>query len=58
VWLSNSWNNFAPYAGFMLKGYKKRGALERSGDEIDETGEDAPPRGETAAGDKSDNDGP
>jgi len=42
----------------MLKWYKKRGALERSGDEIDEAGEDAPARGETAAGDKRDNDGP
>jgi hypothetical protein len=58
VWLSNSRNNFAPYAGFMLKGYKKRRALEPSGDEIDEAGEDAPASGETAAGDERDSDAP
>lgn len=57
MWLSNNRNNFAPYAGFMLKGYKKRRALEPSGDEIDEP-EDAPASGETAAGDKRDSDAP
>jgi hypothetical protein len=22
MWLSNSWNNFAPFAGFMLRGMR------------------------------------
>jgi hypothetical protein len=54
VWFSNKRNNFAPYAGFMLRGYRKRGALERSGEAIDETGEDAPIRDETADDDRED----
>jgi hypothetical protein len=37
MWFSNSWNNFAPFAGFMFRGYEKRRALERAGDEIDES---------------------
>jgi hypothetical protein len=22
MWFSNSWNNFAPFAGYMLRGYE------------------------------------
>ncbi len=36
MWFSNARNNFAPFAGFMLIGYKKRGRLERAGEEIDD----------------------
>jgi hypothetical protein len=42
----------------MLKGYTKRGALERGGDEIDEAAEDAPAGSETAAGDERDKHAP
>ena len=47
VWLSNSRNNFAPFAGFMLMGYEKKGSLENAGEEIDEPIQDAPAVGET-----------
>lgn len=37
MWVvSNSWNNFAPFSGFMLKGYEKRGSLQSVGEDIDE----------------------
>ena len=36
MWFSNARNNFAPFAGFMLIGYEKRGLLERAGEEIDD----------------------
>jgi hypothetical protein len=47
VWLSNSRNNFAPFAGFMLRGYEKKGPLESAGEDIDEPIQDALADGET-----------
>ena len=41
MWVSNVWNNFAPFAGFMLRGYVKRGRVENGGQEIDEAFERA-----------------
>ena len=41
MWVSNVWNNFAPFAGYMLRGYVKRGRVENGGQEIDEAGERA-----------------
>ena len=32
--------NFAPFAGFMLRGYEWQRPLERAGEEIDEAVED------------------
>ena len=32
--------NFAPFAGFMLRGYERQRPLERAGEEIDEALED------------------
>jgi hypothetical protein len=53
VWFSNIRNNFAPYAGFMLKGYKTKRGLERSREKTDDASDDAPVPNETT-GDKRD----
>ncbi len=47
MWLSNSRNNFAPFAGFMLMGYEKKGPVENAGEEIDEPTQDVRAVGET-----------
>ena len=47
MWLSNARNNFAPFAGFMLMAYEKRGPLQRAGEEIDDAVEDVRAGGET-----------
>ena len=36
MWVSNALNNFAPFAGYMLMGYVKRGRAGNGGQEIDE----------------------
>jgi hypothetical protein len=35
MWISNARNNFAPFAGFMLRGYEKTGPGE-NGEEVDD----------------------
>jgi hypothetical protein len=37
MWVSNALNNFAPFAGFMLMGYVKRGRAENGGQELHPT---------------------
>ena len=47
MWRSNTQNNFAPFAGFMLMGYEKQRRLRRAGERIDEVLEDVRAGGET-----------
>jgi hypothetical protein len=47
VWFSSARNNFAPFAGFMLRGYEKKSSPEGAGEEIDEAVEDVRPGGDT-----------
>jgi len=43
VWISNARNNFAPFAGFMLRGLREeRLSVESAGEEIDEAVEMRP----------------
>jgi len=54
VWLSNTRNNFAPFAGYMLMELRKQVPLRRGRGEIDETVEDGSAGAETT-GNKIDN---
>lgn len=54
MWFSNARNNFAPFAGFMLIGYKKRGLLERAGEEIDDMVDGVRAGGETSGNELDD----
>lgn len=48
MWFSNARNNFAPFAGFMLRGLQEeRRSMESAGEEIDEAVEEMRPGGET-----------
>ncbi len=49
MWLSNTQNNFAPFAGYMLVGFERHVPLERASEEFDELVEDASGGGETTA---------
>lgn len=53
MWRSNARNNFAPFAGFMLMAYEKRGPLERAGEEIHEAVENVR-QGDETPGNKID----
>jgi hypothetical protein len=47
VWISNSRNNFAPFAGFMLMGYEKTCRV-KSSEELDGEVDEVSATGETA----------
>jgi hypothetical protein len=49
VWFSNCWNNFAPFAGYMRRGFKKRGSPRSVGEDINDPAEDSRVKGETTA---------
>ena len=41
MWISNALNNFAPFAGYMLRGFVKRGRVQNGSQEIGEAVEHA-----------------